>query len=82
MREVSANEQLSFARRQRLIRRFEVDFHLRETLEENVFNVLVPAGKFAEHVMRQLGHFLFRQRHDSGNNAARDVVGGGAKRTQ
>ena len=56
--------------------------HLREALEKKIFNALVPVRKFAEHLAQQPGDFLFRQRHDAGDDAARDVVGGGTKRAQ
>ena len=65
-----------------VIRRFKMVFHLRETLEEKNFNMLVPVGKFAEHLRQQPGDFLFRQGHDPRDDPPRDVVGGGTERAE
>ena len=71
---------LPFGRRLRA--GFEINLHLLEAFAENVFNVLVPVRKFAEHLAQQPGDFLIRQGHDPGDDSPRDVVGGGTKRAQ
>ena len=54
--------------------------HLLEAFAENLFDLLVPVRKLAEHLAQQPGDFLFRQGHDAGDDSPRDVVGGGTKR--
>ena len=72
VREVSADERLPFRRGLRAV--VQVMLHLREAVAENLFNLLVPVLKLAQHLAQQPGDFLVRERHDAGDDPPRDVV--------
>lgn len=68
--------------RRRLPAGFEVHLHQLETGVKILFDLLVPVRKFAKNLRQQPDNFLFRQGHDSGEDAPANFVGGGTKRAE